>query len=444
MQNPKLSMICIHCSNTTPRHIYTFDVIFTHWLGVGYRVLSDTRASGNTDDIDIFYNGEIHREGISILPSHLLDEKGAHDYSVSYRGIAADLELFPCEDSQADLTFDVFSAVFWMISRYEEYLSFEADVHGRFEAQSSLAYKNHAHKIPLVDLWVKRLKDVIAKKFPTCKFNEEAFGILPTYDVDQAWSYLHKGAWRNFAGGVRDLLHGKASLLAERLRVLRGKATDPFDTYEYLQSLDKRFGLKPIYFFHPGTYGKFDKNVPLDHPALKRLIKDIDGRCHVGIHPSYRSFDEPDLLKKEIALMAEILGRPVTMARQHFLRIRLPHTYRRYIELGITDDHSLGYATDIGFRAGTSRSFHFYDLEQECATSLMIHPLSLMDGAYNIYQHLETADAVRQTEDMINILKTCNGRLITLWHNETLGDRGIWKGWRSVYENILQTSLKVK
>ena len=47
-------------------------------------------------------------------------------------------------------------------------------------------------------------------------------------------------------------------------------------------------------------------------------------------------------------------------------------------------------------------------------------------------------EAKNITSQIINEIKSVNGTFISLWHNETLSETGIWKGWRSVFEYTLQ------
>ncbi len=46
----------------------------------------------------------------------------------------------------------------------------------------------------------------------------------------------------------------------------------------------------------------------------------------------------------------------------------LPQTYAALIALGIHTDYSMGYGTHLGFRAGTSRSFYWYQLDSYVKT----------------------------------------------------------------------------
>jgi hypothetical protein len=43
---------------------------------------------------------------------------------------------------------------------------------------------------------------------------------------------------------------------------------------------------------------------------------------------------------------------------------------------------------------------------------------------------------------LIDEVKAVKGTFISLWHNDTLNDRGMWQGWRSVYEEMVKYAIK--
>jgi hypothetical protein len=65
----------------------------------------------------------------------------------------------------------------------------------------------------------------------------------------------------------------------------------------------------------------------------------------IGIHPSWASGDNENLLGSEIETLESATGKKITASRQHYIRFTLPHTFRRLIAAGITDDYSMGYGS---------------------------------------------------------------------------------------------------
>jgi hypothetical protein len=434
-------MVNIFATDITARHNYVFKLVFGHWLNEPWRIIQSEDEFNNAEGIAIRYTEQPGNDGIFIKASGLLSENNIRTFYPKTDTQAGTPVIFPGKDLSSEISFDIFSAIFWMVSRYEEYLPFTPDHHGRFEAGNSFAFKAGFNKKPVVDLWIKQFVQTLQKKYPQFDPKGQTFSFLPTYDIDQAWEYLHKNVIRSVVAGLRDYYRGRRNLVRERVNVLSKKVQDPSDSYDIQFALQEKYNLHPVYFFHPGTYGKYDKNISLKNPAFKDLIHRIKEKAEIGIHPSYRSAEEKGLLEKEVELLSKVSGLPINKCRHHFLRIKLPETYRKYISCGITDDYSLGWASDNGFRAGTSRSFPFYDLEKEETTELMIHPLVMMDGAYKNYLKLTPDEATIELDKLIVEVKNAGGTFISLFHNHTLGSSPLWSGWKEVYEKMIVSAL---
>jgi len=431
-------MIYLLCSNITQRHRYTFNLVFNRWLNAEYQIITSADDYEPGKGALIVYNNTHRQSGIFIPSSGILDETAIRNLIPEYGTYLSKPILFPAVENHSTLPYDIFSAIFYMVSRYEEYMPYTPDKHGRFEVSMSYAGIRGVQHVPVVDYWLMQLREVIEQFYPGEIAKQEPYTFLPTYDIDQFWCYRHKGFLRNSAGFMRDLFKGKTREAGIRLRVIFSSEKDPFDSYEYQDSLHQKYALKPIYFIHPGTYGTFDKNIPLHKHAVVKMVQALAKKYTIGLHPSYCSAENPDLLQQEIKAFSDLTGTPVSCCRQHFLRIHIPDTYRNYLACGITHDYSLGWASDNGFRAGTGRSFPFYDLKKEQETALILHPLTMMDGAFKNYKKQSAKEAMQEAESMINALKETGSSCISLWHNESLGSSKRWAGWKEVYEFILE------
>jgi hypothetical protein len=343
-----------------------------------------------------------------------------------------------------DLPFDIFSACFYLLSRYEEYLPHIKDVYGRYAHQNSLAYKEKFLNQPLINVWLQDFKRILREKFPGLSADDSRLPtqdpkFFPTYDIDIAWSYKHKGPWRNAGGLIRSFFKGQWSLMKERVLVLLGKQTDPFDAYEWLNRLHEQYRLKPYYFFLiPEKRGRYDKNIRPSSKAMRALIHDHVARYRVGIHPSWKSGDDVSLLKKEIETLSGFTGSPVISSRQHYIRFNLPAGYRRLIENGIRYDFSMGYGSINGFRASVASPFYWYDLESEKQTDLTIFPFCYME-ANSFYEQNSTAkQALEEMRYYYWTIKSVNGHFIMIWHNSFLGTDKTSKGWREIYEQFIK------
>ncbi|MCC6599856.1 MAG: polysaccharide deacetylase family protein, partial [Crocinitomicaceae bacterium] len=169
----------------------------------------------------------------------------------------------------------------------------------------------------------------------------------------------------------------------------------------------------------------------------RALIRSIHADHAVGLHPGIGSHEDIAVLKTEINRLSEITGKPVTSSRLHYLKFSLPETYRHLYECGITDDYSMGYASDVGFRAGTSLPFRWYDVKKETVTPLVIHPFVCMDATFKNYLKIRQAEAEKQIRDLLYEVKKTNGRFVSLWHNESLADSKEWAGYKNLYSAML-------
>jgi hypothetical protein len=197
-----------------------------------------------------------------------------------------------------------------------------------------------------------------------------------------------------------------------------------------------------LFFILLGDFSQYDRNVPHQNRYMQELIKFLDDMGEAGIHPSYASHRRVEDLKKEILRLSTILHRDIAISRQHFLKFSLPETYQRLIECEITDDYSMGYAELPGFRAGIASSFNFYDLDLETETPLRVHPISIMDGTLKDYMGLQPDEAIEVIKMQLNKVKAVNGLFIAVWHNESFAENKRWKGWRTVYELMLDNAVE--
>jgi hypothetical protein len=102
----------------------------------------------------------------------------------------------------------------------------------------------------------------------------------------------------------------------------------------------------------------------------------------------------------------------------------------------------MGYADDIGFRAGIATPFYWYDLENEQVTPLKLHPFQVMEVTLQQYLELSPDEAIEKVKPLVAAIKAVGGTFTTLWHNSTLSNIDEWEGWRKVYEEIIEFSEK--
>lgn len=438
------SRIIIYAAIVTPRLRYIAEELLHHLAGLNVTCTSDKTVFLAFEGARINYSvTPLHADEFHVHPCGLLFEEDIRQQRIPIAGTDAGAILYPT--SSGDFPFDILSAAFYLLSRYEEYLSDTPDRYGRFDPMESIAFRTGFLQIPLVNTWLEQMKEALAGRFPQLHFVSRSFQFVPTYDIDMAYSYLHKGLVRNAGGLCRSLLRGEMAAAKERIAVLRGKQPDPFDAFEWLHALHSRLSLQPIYFFLVAQRkGLYDKNISPMQPVMQQLIRSHRERYTIGVHPSWASGDQASLLSEEKSLLESITGDTVVNSRQHYLRMRLPLTCRQLIDNGITDDFSMGYGNMNGFRASVATPFRWYDLEKEKATALRVHPFCFMDATAYYHQQLSPAQAFDALLYFFKINKQVNGSMISIWHNSFLGPDPQMAAWKKTYERFLSEIVSEK
>ncbi|MBN2487374.1 MAG: polysaccharide deacetylase family protein [Bacteroidales bacterium] len=420
----------IYSEFCTPRLEYTLNLVFSRILGLGYSIITSFDITQNESELLINYSNSDIKNSVKILPSGLLSENFLKQHDKKNGNFEGLPTIY--HSGKGDIPFDIFSAIFYMVSRYEEYLPFEGDVHGRFRAEESLAYKYGFHRLPVVELWCKLLADKLGIAFP-----DQPVKVLPTIDIDNAWKYKNKGFFRTVGGIFKSLLKMDLSSLREKIAVISGKMSDPADNYAYLEEIGSKTDCTVQYFILAGSRGKNDRAIPIGNKQFRKLLVRLNQKKSVGLHPSYRSFGSEKELEKEYLSLCSVFTNKITKSRQHYLLLKFPGTYRNLIKLGIREDYSIGWGSQAGFRAGISRPFPFYDLLAEKQTHLMLVPFVAMDRTLKDYMKLTPDEAISLLDQLKEYTKQIGGWFVLLWHNDSIGDTGEWKGWRPVFEKSL-------
>lgn len=435
-------MLLIYVPKLTNRLGYTINVVMRDLLHIDFAITTAADVFEAFDGPRLCYgSNRLGGETVPYLMSaHLLFETSVEEHDChyfTYEGLPA---LYPVFGNDLALPFDPFSAIFFMLSRYEEYLPHRSDEHGRYLVTESLAYKHDFIQVPVVDHWALMVKDVVLRYYPEVSFRKRRFSFQQTVDIDAAYCYLHKGLPRTCIGMMRDIFaYGDFGAVRKRMRVLMGRDHDPYDTFDYLieQSCKYKFVHKLIFFVLLGDYGIYDKPASYHSDDFRQLIQHIGDYSKVGVHGSYFSASEPDRFAEEVKRLSGILRRAIVRNRFHYLRFNLPHAYRMLDRLGVRHDYSMGYAHTAGFRNGSCSTTPFFDITHNQELDVQVHPFVAMDTTFHTHMGLSPQEAMSQYHKLIDGIREVEGTFTCIFHNQNLSDEQDWMGWREVYEDVL-------
>jgi len=423
----------IYTADDAPRLRYIAGIILGDILGLNWEIITDKRKLGKHHIIN--YSNDVVKDSFRISPSRLIFEKGLAEQDIKVEKWKA-LPVFFQGTGASDIPFDIFAASFYLISRYEEYCRFEPDEYGRFPAASSLAFRNGFLGIPLVDLWVKEFARELLKKFQTLAFRRNEFRTLVTFDADEPFEYLGKGIVRSIGGLLRDLTVNDRHASDRYKTVAKGKP-DPFEVFGYITDCLDRYNSEARFFFPLGDRSRYDHNPSWKNDDYRELILRLTGKYKHGLHPSFNASDDYSILNEEAKRFSKITGNAGYLSRFHYLRLKLPVSYRNLLKAGVKEDYSMGYPDEPGFRAGIARPFYFYDVMNDCLTNLKIIPFQVMDATLYKYKKLEDKASDEVIIKLMEETRRVGGLFVTIWHNTSLLDSPEGRPWRGVFESML-------
>lgn len=428
-------MIQIIADSNSPRLTYVLDFVFNQILTTEYRMIAydhEVIAAQPT----IYYTDQPRPDKLSFRPSGILTSSNTVDKTYLDK-IYQEVQSWTNHRDELH-AMDVFGIIFCYLSRYEEYFDFNSDRWNRFLSGNSLFFKLISVE-PVVDQLIILLKNKIEAAYPDYVFpKNNHFRLISTIDIDQAWAYQYKG-WRNIFTLGKACLQLDFKRIKSWFRVLVGNEQDPFDTYTYIKTIHEEAKITPIYFILlSDKLTAIDRNHHPTSQPFQSLIKALSSEAPVGIHPSWHAHQGDQILHQEIKTLQRIIGQPITASRQHFLIMQMPQTYHKLLNVGIQDDYTMGFADSIGYRAGTGHDFYWYDLQNETTTTLRLHPFMIMDVSMKNYLKLNADQAIQKMNTYKETAQKHNSPLTILWHNSSLDEAGLWKGWKGIYERFIK------
>ena len=412
----------------TKRLNYVSQHIFENILGIPFKIVTEKKSFIQETGACINYSDEELSHGLQIVPQGLMSETGVHKIFDLDESKWKDYFCF-FKQEKGDVPFDLFSAVFYLLTSYEEYFLKQTDEHDRFDVNISLLYRNNSLEIPLIDRWVYGLKEELEKKYPDFKCKLRKYRFISTFDVDYPFLYLYKGATKTMGLICRDIMRFNFKTLWERLSVISHLNPDPYmQALKKIDDFHRKAGRTYYLFVLLGKVGKYGRSTTKPTLSYNDYLKNLK-QVTIGLHPSYDTYQYPDLLIKEKKELEKLLNKKITVDRRHFLRMTCPQSFRDTVRAGFKEDFTLGFAKAPGFRSGTAIPYYFYDVEQDILSDLLIHSTIVMDSTLIKHLGCSPGYALLKLKQFADECKKSGGDYLWLWHNSNLaGEKNkLWK-----------------
>lgn len=173
--------------------------------------------------------------------------------------------------------------------------------------------------------------------------NNAPYVLCLSHDVDRV-----KKQWYHY------LFYGiKQPILQLKSLWKKINGIEPYWNFEKLMALENNYNVRSTFLFlnesHKELSANFMGRYNINSEKVKKIIKklDLDG-YDIGLHGSYFSYKDEDLLLKEKLNLECIVGHEIVSTRQHHLKFDKDETWRIHKKADLKYDSSIGYSDIVG------------------------------------------------------------------------------------------------
>ena len=412
-----------------------------------------THKIGYTNDVT-----EYHRYAVVIKPSGFFDE-GTYATEASIPKLPLqEIDDVPIlfgtthkewVEKTLVVHADVVASAFYFMTRYEELVNHGRDEHNRFDAKHSFMKEAQMLMRP----WVDELGELVNTWLYEVGERDDVYipvaceNVCITHDVD-CLDYYH--SVRGVLGGLKRILKRQTrEKLQDIYKSWCNIEHDPAYTFPWMAEQHKILPDAQVMYFMKaaGEFHHYDRpRYNLKSKKLRNFYRFCQNtNAKLGLHCSYLAGQKPELLQEEKKRLEEAIGVPVTHTRYHYLRSCSIKDMQELVNLGVTDDYTMGFADEVGFRLGTTRPVRWINPETMQLTSLTLHPLSVMDCTLLEPRYMGLDEETALTRALIMLDATCvyRGEYVMLFHNTSfMGDKA--DQYKKIYVELLNYIHKIQ
>lgn len=429
---------------------YAVELLMTELPGIEWEIQFTPESSGYLVELpngcSVSIRDDFFREvGSDYLSPEFIPDRGANTenpFDQSPLAVLYGEPIFSLEGSCYYCGLDLFASAYFMATRWEEYVLPFRDEHGRFPADRSLAFRSGWLDRPVVHEWSQLLRQILESLGFNPPEKQARFRLEISCDVDHPLLWWQSSDWLRTTGGALFRRHS----LKEAVYWLKYKMTsnkDPYDVFdEWLEMFEQHQLAAQFNFLSEREHGS-DCWYPVRHPFVLEKIREISSRGHkIGLHTSYESFNNTELIAMERTALERITGLSVTSSRAHYLRFGVPDTWRCLHEAGISTDSTAGYPEAEGFRTGMCTSYPVFDFLNRKKLPLQEQPLVAMDVTLALYRRYSPGQALERLFNLKKEVLKYNGTFTLLWHNSSWNTH-FWIPWKNVLANFISESRQL-
>jgi hypothetical protein len=286
-------------------------------------------------------------------------------------------------------TNDVVTTCYWLLTGGME-TRYPRDRWDNLHIENSFLVRSGIITRPLVSLYAQFLREF---------FTARGQAPLPlpwqSGGAVAAFSFTHDVDYPEILRGIEclRLLRARGLKAAASIRGILAGSNHFWKFAEWI-AFEKKFGTRPAFYFaaRHGSLAQYAAGTPdvfydIGSPRFRELFRQLlDEGCEIGLHASYRAFENPGWIAAERQRLAEISGATIAGGRHHYWRINPAapeETLARHEAAGFSYDSSLGFEFYPGWRRGICHPFHVFHPGERRELNVLQLPPAWMDDQFD-------------------------------------------------------------
>ena len=408
-------MILIYCKKTSSRIEYTFNHIFKLILNKNFSITNSKSEFIDFSGYKFSYSNVPISNELFFQSNGLLEEKGLENHEVKIFEWD-NIKCFFKVGQKSTIPFDIFSASFFLLSRYEEYMPYTGNKLSQFSHLQSVAYKENFLEIPLIDIWIEKLISVLENKIKLkCKIDSNnQIGSIIISSL-RPYKYTNKYPFESFMIWLKNLIKLNLWEAIEHLLVLLKIKIDPWEIDDYVKKILLTNKTKILFFFSFSSESFFKNETPKTNENFKKYIKEVHDNFKIGLLPSNNALKKLKTFELENFNLSKLVHIKIDkILLQEGLK-KISEDYNNSLSLDYANDFSMGYTDAFGYRASTCSSFFFYDFSNETKTKLLVTPFVAHHRLIDKISLSEVTDKIQKFKE---IARKFSGSFSIIFNNE--------------------------
>ena len=408
-------MILIYCTKTSPRIEYVFDHILKLILHQKFCITNSKPEFIDFKGYKFSYASVPVSDELFFQSYGLLEETGL-DNLIIKTFEWENIKCFFKVGKKSVIPFDIFSAIFFLLSRYEEYMPHSSGNHSHFRYQESFAYKENFLETPIIDIWIEKLVSVLKNKMNLkCKIdpnNQKASIIISSLHT---YKYINKYPFESYMIWFKNLINLNLWEVIEQFFVFLKIIPDPWEMDNHVTNLLISLKTKVLFFFPFSSNSFFNNESPKTNEYFKNHIKDSFDIFKIGLLPSNNAIKKLETFELENSNISNLVHTKINEILLKEGLNKISEDYKNLISMDEATDFSMGYIDAFGYRASTCTSFFFYDLSSETKTSLTVTPFC---AHHRLIESTNLNKVINKIQNFNEISKKYSGSFSIILNNE--------------------------